>query len=277
MRFYGSHSIAETIFNYIKANEKFFEGKVVFDLPAGDGGSSRQLHEAGAQVTAFDLFPENFTYEPVRCRHVDLNEKIPCDNEIADIILCQEGIEHITDQPAAFREMSRVLKKNGSLIITTPNGSNIRSRLSFFLNEAEHYKLMPVNEVDSLWLSESENSTEKIYYGHAFLSTFTKIRLFAELAGLSIAKIHYDRANNLSALLAPILYPFIALTAIASYRRALRKLPDKSVEIKNVYKEVLKMSLDPRNLLVSHIFIEFTKTGDHLSSLASFRRFNKLG
>lgn len=277
MRYRGSHSIVLTIAKFIRHNQERFKGRVVLDIPAGRGRTASYLENAGASVVALDLFPDLFEHPTIKCQCADLNKTLPVDSDTIDSVICQEGIEHVTDQPAALREFSRVLKSGGSLIITTPNPSNLRSRISHLLAESEHYKLMPPNELDTIWLSEDEEQEEHIYYGHTFLIDFPKLRFLARLAGFSVHQIYYDRANNLSVALLPLLYPWIVLAAFTSYRRALRKRQDISSTVKKaVYREVLKAAIDPRNLIVSHIFIEFEKTSSAQSAVRELRALNKL-
>jgi 2-polyprenyl-3-methyl-5-hydroxy-6-metoxy-1,4-benzoquinol methylase len=277
MRFTGSHSIALTIKNFIIRNQRRFKDQVVLDVPAGKGETAGMLQEVGARVIALDLFPESFEHPSINCGYADLNKALPVESGTVDFVFCQEGIEHVSDQPAALRELSRILKPTGKLLISTPNPSNLRSRISHLLGESEHYKLMPPNELDTVWLSKEKGQEENIYYGHTFLIGFPKLRFLARLAGFSVHQIYYDRANNLSVALLPLLYPWIALTAFTSYRRALRKRQDISPTVKKaVYREVLKAAIDPRNLIVSHIFIEFEKTSSAQGAVRELRASNKL-
>jgi 2-polyprenyl-3-methyl-5-hydroxy-6-metoxy-1,4-benzoquinol methylase len=48
-----------------------------------------------------------------------------------DAINLVEVIEHIENQPQLIREIARVLKADGVVLITTPNILNILSRLRF--------------------------------------------------------------------------------------------------------------------------------------------------
>lgn len=45
---------------------------------------------------------------------------MPLDDEVFDVILCSEVLEHLPNPDLAIKEMSRVLKKNGLLILTAP-------------------------------------------------------------------------------------------------------------------------------------------------------------
>jgi SAM-dependent methyltransferase len=277
MRIIGSHNIALTMKNFIVRNRRRFKHQVVLDIPAGKGETAGMLQEVGARVIALDLFPKSFEHRSIDCGYADLNKALPVESETVDFVFCQEGIEHVSDQPAALRELSRILKPTGKLLITTPNPSNLRSRISHLLGESEHYKLMPPNELDTIWLSKDKDQEENIYYGHTFLIGFPKLRFLARLAGFSVQEIYYDRTNNLSVALLPLLYPWIVLTAFTSYRRALRKRQDISSTVKKtVYREVLKTAIDPRNLIVSHIFIEFEKTSSAQSAVRELRASNKL-
>jgi ubiquinone/menaquinone biosynthesis C-methylase UbiE len=46
--------------------------------------------------------------------------KIPVENESFDVVMCTEVLEHVPNPIAAIEEMARLLKKNGTLIITAP-------------------------------------------------------------------------------------------------------------------------------------------------------------
>ena len=124
------------------------------------------------------------------------------------MVLCQEGMEHIGNQNDVFMEFSRVLKRNGLLILTTPNYSNIKSRLSYLFTESEAFgRIMPPNEIDSVWLNPKES--DRVYFGHVFLTGFIRLRLFGQLAGFEILKIHTTRINYTSLIFFPLIYPLI--------------------------------------------------------------------
>lgn len=47
--------------------------------------------------------------------------KLPYENNSFDLIICSEVLEHLKDDKKALKELHRVLKPNGKLIITVPN------------------------------------------------------------------------------------------------------------------------------------------------------------
>ena len=62
---------------------------------------------------------------------IDLNsEKIPYKDEFFDIVIASEILEHVFYPDRVLAEASRVLKKNGYLILTYPNSGSLQLRLS---------------------------------------------------------------------------------------------------------------------------------------------------
>ncbi|HSH66162.1 MAG TPA: class I SAM-dependent methyltransferase, partial [Bacteroidia bacterium] len=154
-------SIKFHVKKYLLTNRRFFEGKKVVDFPAGNGVTSRILKDIGAVPIPLDLFPEYFEVEGLSCERANIREGLPLEGSSVDALICQEGIEHFSDQFGAMKEFSRVLKINGTLLITTTNYSNIRARLSYFLSESERFNsTMPPNELDSIWMSKQEITNE---------------------------------------------------------------------------------------------------------------------
>lgn len=248
---------------YILENKDNIKNKTIIDLPAGSGATSELLHEFECNVLPFDLFPEYFVFDKVKCHRANAAEQIPIDNSMADMIICQEGLEHFQDQLKVLREFNRVLKLNGKLVVTVPSYSNLKSRLSYLLFETEYFnKMMPANELDSIWMADN-SITDEIYYGHIFLLGIQKLRLLAYLAGFKIHKTIFTRINKTSLILFPFFYPFILISSVLTYLKAMKKNNDFSKHIKKkVYLEQLKLNINPKILLDSHTFIIFEK--EHL-------------
>lgn len=55
------------------------------------------------------------------------------DDEYFDVIVCSDVVEHLVDIFSGFKEMSRILKKEGKLIVNTPNVAELRRRMRFLL------------------------------------------------------------------------------------------------------------------------------------------------
>ena len=244
---------------YLDHHIERFKNKIVIDLPAGNGVTTEILLMNGAKPVAFDLFPEYFMLEGVECKRADIINKIPVEDNFSDFLICQEGIEHFSDQLKVFKEFNRVIKKNGELIITTPSQSNLASKFSYMLFESETIKLMPPNEIDDIWMSDKVATTE-IYYGHIFLVGLQKLRMLGKLSGFKVKEIQYLRLSKGSLVLFPIVYPFIFISSYLRYFKNLKKKKEVPIAIKKeVYREQLKINLSVKNLLTKHTFIVFEK------------------
>lgn len=234
-----------------------FRGKVVIDLPSGDGVNSEFCAQKGATVLPFDLFPDFFKSQYLKCQFLDVNTGIPVDDAISDFVICQEGIEHFQDQLRVFSEFSRVLKEDGKLIVTTPSYSHLAAKIAYLCFESESVRHMPPNEFDSIW-RDSERG--QIYHGHIFLIGVQKLRLLGELCGLKLRRVYWVRASKTSVALLPILYPVIFLISIIALlrnKRRAKKLGLKGAEA--VFNQQFFMNVNPLNLINKFTVLLFEK------------------
>lgn len=274
MKLFGSKDIKPFIKSLLISKRLEFENKIVLDIPAGSGYSSEILRDLKAQVESYDLFPDFFKVDGMQCKFADLSKPLPIASNYADFILCQEGIEHLSDQHLLLKEFNRILRAGGKLLLTTPNASQLRSRLSFFLTESEHfYKIMPPNEIDSVWFSQKAG-TNDIYFGHVFLIGVQRLRLLAKLAGFDIKKIHHLRVNHTSLLILFFSYPIILIVNILAYFRAMKINKQINFKVrKKIFMENLKLGIDPRILLDGHLIVEFEKAYEAADAQTKF--YNK--
>ncbi|MCX6287551.1 MAG: class I SAM-dependent methyltransferase [Bacteroidetes bacterium] len=244
---------------YIEGIKNDLRGKKVIDIPAGNGATTEILLEAGADVEPFDLFPEYFMLKGIECKRADITDHIPVPDDYADWVTCQEGIEHFSDQLFTFKEINRVLKPGGRLLLTTPSYSNLSAKLSYLLFESETHKQMPPNEIDDIWMADSSVSKE-LYHGHIFMIGLQKLRVLARLSGFRMQDIRYMRLSKGSLALFPFFYPFIWISSRMRYSRNMKKHPEIPLHSKQeVYREQLRINLSPKNLLNKHSFIIFEK------------------
>ena len=256
--FSGSNDIKVLLPVLLRRRQAELVGKDVLDVPAGNGDTANLLHELGANVTASDLYPEFFRYPAIPCIQANLNGKLPFADASFDLVICQEGIEHMPNQLHLFQELNRVLRPGGKAIITTPNYSNLRTRLSYLLLESEAYKLMAPNEVDSIWASEKARTIEDVYLGHIFFANLTKQRVLAALSGLRIIEVHPSRVNYTSLFLLPFYYPWMRLLGWQARRRGLRR-GQPSLRRTEVYAELAQLNQNLTVLIGGHLIVEYEK------------------
>jgi SAM-dependent methyltransferase len=224
------------------------EGKTVVDVPAGQGLMSFEFKRRGAKVIALDLYPEKIHVDVDEKLFVDMNSKFPIGDEVADIVICQEGIEHVTNQMGLMEELNRILKHDGQLIITSPSLSHVRARVSMLLVESEYWRRLPASEVDSVWFSEKE--TDRIYYGHFFLLSANRLRVLASLTGFGTEKRLRTSISMSSVALFLLLFPLIAaITVFATIDSYRKNRVDWSEKKKGVYIEQLRLNLSPVTLM----------------------------
>ncbi len=249
-------SIKHHVARFLSAEGQRFSGKRVVDLPAGNGLTSLRLLEAGAEPLAFDLFPEYFKLEGVECQRADIQRGIPLEDATAQHAFCQEGLEHFRDPFAAFCEFNRVLEPGGSLLLTTPNASNLGARLSFLLAESERSgSIPPPNELDSVWMADGG---EEFYFGHVFLIGVMRLRVLAKLAGFRLERILPTRVKGGSAALLPLFYPFLYASNAITRAKNKRKFPGDSAR-HELYDELFALGTSLRVLTHSHLFVELVK------------------
>lgn len=244
----------EIFIRTIRPLENDLKGKTVLDLPAGRGMTSMHLKNLGCEVFPMDLVPEFFEVRDLKCEPCDLNDKIPKPDSFADYVITQEGIEHISDQVHAFKEFSRVLKKDGRLLLTCPNGSSLKSRFSHFIGECEKSsKIMPPNLFDSIWFNSGDS--KKIYFGHLFVPTISKLRVLAEVNGFELEKVFFSHLKFSNLVLFVLFYPFIFFSQWLNYLKNSKKRP----LVKEEYKKAFYLSIHPKILLDGSLVVLFRK------------------
>jgi len=101
----------------------FFRGKSVVDLGCGNGRLGRFVIPDAAAYVGVDLSDALMAFdlpEAAEAR-VDLVraslEQLPLLDACADIVLCWGALHHVADYRAAMREIERVLKPGGTLLL----------------------------------------------------------------------------------------------------------------------------------------------------------------
>ena len=103
-------------------------GEKVLDAACGTGIVARlALEHVGSEgsVTGLDLNPEMIAVarkiSPTEISWCEASvEEIPFPDDTFDVILCQISFQFVNDKLKALREMYRVLRPGGRLILTTP-------------------------------------------------------------------------------------------------------------------------------------------------------------
>ena len=118
-------------------------GEWILDVAAGTGASSVPLARAGARVLASDPSPRML--EVGRRRHPSLDFapadalELPFEDETFDTVTISFGLRNIADPSRALREMARVCRPGGRLVVcefSTPTSSLLRAGHRRFVQTA---------------------------------------------------------------------------------------------------------------------------------------------
>src|ERR1017187_5141962 len=108
----------------------------VLDFGAGTGRLARRLREAGRyrSVSGADLFPPAADL-PTDLRWIegDLNDGLPIPPASFDFVVAAEVIEHLENPRAVCRELHRLLRPGGHVLLSTPNNESWRSVVALVL------------------------------------------------------------------------------------------------------------------------------------------------
>ncbi len=142
----------------------FFQSKApgtLLDIPCGNMWLGDLLVELGYQYWGCDLYraPSHIEKPGAVFCMADMNDVLPFRDKSFDYIACIEGIEHVESTHHVVKELARILRPGGKIVLTTPNILNISSRFRFFLRgtyfgfphlidlprKGEHAHINPVN------------------------------------------------------------------------------------------------------------------------------------
>lgn len=111
----------------------------------------------------YDLYKER--YEKYHIKHSLCffpDDKIPYDDNFFDVVILSETIEHYNFHPnVVIKEISRVLKTGGQILLTTPNLARLNNRIKMLFGKSINYDIwLPYN--DSIHYREY-NKEELVY------------------------------------------------------------------------------------------------------------------
>ena len=168
----------------------------VLEIGATPGQFTAILRQAGYEVDAVDLFPDQraelWRSLGVEVRFCNLDEQpLPYGDADFDAVVFSEVIEHLAGSPLApIREMARVLRPGGRLIITTPNQLYVKSRLRTL---ADILLGRPFEPFDAFKASMRLQGPQR-YYNHSRLYTMQELCWLVEQSGLEVQAARYGDA-----------------------------------------------------------------------------------
>ncbi len=188
-------------------------GKKVLDAGCYDGLLSEIFLKNGNQVYGFDASKDAVNRAKKRgivALVADAEKKFPFPDRQFDLIHAGEIIEHLYDTDIFISECRRVLKKNGKIIITTPNTLSLPRRIMYFLGIGKFFE------------ASNSFSSEGIGVGH--IRFFTKKLLvdYLKSRGFKLKKFTSDFINlpfGYKTIFFAKLLPTMGKTLIAQFEK----------------------------------------------------------
>ena len=193
----------------------------VLDIPSGAGAFTQRLLHAGKVVYSGDI--ENILQiDNPNFVIADMNKPLPFNNNSVDCVVSIDGIEHLENPFQFIREANKVLKKNGTIIISTPNINAMRSRWRWFFTSQHNKNKLPLDEANPTPLH------------HINMMSFQRLRYILHTSGFLIDEVKTNRVKFISwiyVLLYPVAYLWTKIVFGKEKNREQRKRNQEILKI----------------------------------------------
>jgi SAM-dependent methyltransferase len=232
----GVHDTARSLIS------KLPRGKLL-DVAAGSGAMSYWAREQGFDVTALDINRDLFELDDVPLIETDLNGTFPVADNSADVVVACEIVEHLENHFHFLRELARVVRPGGHVILSTPNEHNIQCRWSYFTTGFFGHSPYVIREDDP-----------DLPLRHINMAPLAQLELAWRRAGLQLSDFAVSRFRKASWLLFPIMYPLQAV------RLAMRmKWFVRDSAARDLNAQIFQVMNDPRIFLGRTIVYQLRK------------------
>lgn len=172
------------IITFIKDLDK--EPSEILDVGCGTGYLANEIKKLypQAKVTGIDISKTALSlgkkeYKKITLLEVDAEKAFPFTDNRFDLVISGEHIEHLKDPDTYLSEINRIMKKHGTLILTTPNLGFWLSRILLLLGRQPYYlepslqKTLPIISIGKKTFPEDLNTLPS---GHLRLYTFDMLK-----------------------------------------------------------------------------------------------------
>ncbi|HEY7168091.1 MAG TPA: class I SAM-dependent methyltransferase [Candidatus Binatia bacterium] len=218
----------------------------VLDLSCGGGDTARMLSAHGYQTIATEFRAPPFLGDSIqRIGGVDLNKNLPFKNDSFDGVDLIEVIEHVEHQAQLIREMARIVKPNGVIIVSTPNVMNVFSRIRFLFTGFLRGRSRPLHYTFTPAMAHN-----------IYLISFYELYYLLFHSGCEVEELGRTRIKFASRFFLPFVYPFMWLFSLFAVIQ-----PEKDPVQRKLNWQILGFLFDPALLLSDNIVVKARKTG----------------
>ena len=142
----------------------------ILDIGCGPGLKSFVLSKKH-KVIGFDVDKKQVgAWKKYNCNlFLASAEEIPIKTKSFDTILCTEVLEHVKDYKKLLNDVLRIIKKQGRIIITTPNAATNRSGEKY-----GHFKEFRIEELKKLFQKNNLRINYYFFTNHNYLNKLDK-------------------------------------------------------------------------------------------------------
>jgi len=161
-------------------------GKKVLDVGCYDGFYSKMIADLGNEVYGLEANKDavkKALENGIKVKEADIESKFPFKTDYFDIVYAGEVIEHLYDTDTFVNECSRVLKKGGLFVITTPNTVSLPRRMLYLIGKGRFFE------------ASNTFSTEEFSVGHIRFFTKDLLRDFIQSFGFELLEFTSDYVN----------------------------------------------------------------------------------
>jgi len=231
--------LLEAVVNFFRNQPK---GKVL-DLGCGDGDYAKRLKDLGFEVIAADMDKQRFRYHgQIEWRYCDITKEIPFADNYFDYVVFLEVVEHLKNPYTVLAQINRLINSGGSLILSTPNILNLKSRFRFMFEATYQYFREPP-------LDQISNPKEVIFNLHLVPYRYQELEYLLSVSGFKISSIFTSVYEGYEYW---FLLPLIKLQARLKERRSLKK---GGIDYRRIHKILLSKDL----LFGRHLIIHAKK------------------
>ena len=123
-----------------------------------------------------ELGSTNDDWDSTKCDVIcDIND-IPLKSNSFDYILCSEVFEHLPRPDSALKELARLLKPDGSLLITCPFASSYHQEPYFFSSGYSKYWFEEFSQLYSLKIADLEEYGDFFTAMNSMFTRFVRVK-----------------------------------------------------------------------------------------------------
>jgi ubiquinone/menaquinone biosynthesis C-methylase UbiE len=116
----------------------------VLEVGCGDASFTKELARYSPDVTAIDISSaqiaeNNKRFAGIKFLQHDVAEQFPFAADSFEVVWCSEVLEHLFDPAFALREMYRIMKPGGRLMVTVPYHGRFKNVLIALFKWDEHF------------------------------------------------------------------------------------------------------------------------------------------